>query len=54
MLRFEPVAQLGRVVESSSSARSDPAATAGVMLFENRYGRDRWRSSATISLRAAV
>ena len=37
-----------------SSTRKVPAATTGAMLFENRYGRERWRSQATISLRAAT
>ena len=40
--------------DRSSIARSDPAATTGVMLFENRYGRDRCRSNSTISRRPLV
>ena len=39
---------------SSSSACSVPATIAGASVFEKRYGRARWRSSATISARAAT
>ena len=35
-----------------SSAASDPATTLGATALENRYGRDRCRSSSTISARA--
>ena len=35
----------------SSSARTLAAATGGATLFENRYGRARWRRSSTISRR---
>src|ERR1700756_3009039 len=35
-----------------SSATSDPATTLGATALENRYGRDRCRSSSTISARA--
>ena len=35
--------------DTRSSALSDPATTAGATEFENRYGRERWRSSSTTS-----
>ena len=35
--------------DTSSSALSDPATTAGATELENRYGRERWRSSSTTS-----
>ena len=41
-------------VSSRSSAFSDAAVTAGASELENRYGRDRCRSSSTISLRPEV
>ena len=37
-----------------SSAASEPATTDGATAFENRYGRERCRSSSTISARAAT
>ena len=41
-------------LSSSSSALSDAATIGGASVLENRYGRERWRSSATISPRALV
>ena len=39
---------------SMSSTASVVAAMAGASVFENRYGRLRWRSSSTISRRPLV
>lgn len=39
---------------SRSSTLSDAAAITGARVFEKRYGRERWRSRATISARAAT
>ena len=39
---------------SKSSTFSDAAAMAGESVLENRYGRERWRSSSIISLRPLV
>ena len=36
---------------SRSSTASEAATTAGATELENRYGRERWRSSSTISAR---
>ena len=43
------------VVDDSISNTAIPAAVReGVNVFENRYGRDRWRSMAMISRRPVV